>query len=389
MYRVAIIYQILANYREPIFRKLCEQKESVEYTFFSDKENALDTVAVVEPVKATLSIEDGGLRWRFVKNIRLFRHFLWQRGVVKLAFSKEFDTIIYLGNMYYISTWISCFFARLMGKKTLMWSHGFLRDEKGLKGWLRKRFYKLADSMLLYGNRSRDIMIKKGFDPEKLYVVYNSLDYDNQCSIRKNISDTQLTALRKKLFSNPELPILFFIGRLIESKKLDMILAAMDILNKKGIKVNILFIGDGTEKENLTKLAKELNLADSIVFYGACHEEQELAPLIMMSGICVSPGNVGLTAMHAMVYGKPVITSNDYNSQGPEFEVIQPGLTGDFFKADDCDDLAIVISEYIKKKDYFQKQCMRIINDKYNPNYQRHVIRQAVLGVPASEIDIQ
>jgi glycosyltransferase involved in cell wall biosynthesis len=56
-------------------------------------------------------------------------------------------------------------------------------------------------------------------------------------------------------------------------------------------------------------MIKERKLDDFIVFYGESYNERELAPLIALADVCVSPGNVGLTAIHALTYGTPVINS--------------------------------------------------------------------------------
>lgn len=83
-------------------------------------------------------------------------------------------------------------------------------------------------------------------------------------------------------------------------------------------------------KQQLQQQVKSYNLANNIWFYGACYDEIKNAALIYNADLCVSPGNVGLTAMHSMVFGTPVITHNDFKWQMPEFEAIEPGKTGDF-----------------------------------------------------------
>ena len=57
---------------------------------------------------------------------------------------------------------------------------------------------------------------------------------------------------------------------------------------------------------------ENLNLQDQIWFYGACYDESKLGELIFNADLCVSPGNVGLTAVHSMGYGTPVITHNNF-----------------------------------------------------------------------------
>ena len=62
--------------------------------------------------------------------------------------------------------------------------------------------------------------------------------------------------------------------------------------------------------------------------YGETFDEAEISKLLNHADLCVSPGNVGLTAMHALAYGVPVATHNDFKNQMPEFEAITPGKTG-------------------------------------------------------------
>ncbi len=99
-----------------------------------------------------------------------------------------------------------------------------------------------------------------------------------------------------------------------------------------------------------------------------------------MRTICISPGNVGLTAMHSLVYGTPVITHNNFANQMPEFEAIIPGKTGDFFIEDNVDDLANVIEKWIKKPESqeISNNCFDIIDKYYNPNYQLSVIKGVI-----------
>jgi len=391
MKKVAIVQYVTSHYRESIYRLLCEQDEDFTVVLYSDRINPESSIKTIDPQKASLPVEEGGLRWRFVKSICLFGNFIWQKGVVKLGISKEFDVIIYSGSAYFLSTWISCFLARMTGKRTLMWCHGFLREEEGLKGWIQKIFYRLlADGVLLYHNRAKRIMINKGFDADSLYVIYNSLDYDTQCKIKDEISHEEILSRRQKMFNRPDLPLWLFIGRLNRSKKLEMILDAAKILKDRGCDCNILIIGDGPEKNNLKQLAKKQELDDNVFLYGATYDEKELSYLISMSDICVSPGEIGLTCMHALGYGTPVITHDDPDFQGPEYEAIKPGYNGAFFKKGDIEDLANTIERWLsenKDREMIAKRCYEVIDQYYNPHYQLKVIRAAILQLLPSQVD--
>jgi glycosyltransferase involved in cell wall biosynthesis len=277
--------------------------------------------------------------------------------------------------------------ARMKGKRILMWSHGFLKEENGIKGFMRTLFYRLSDGMLLYGNRAKNILINKGFDPSNLYVVYNSLDYDLQCKIRDNINESMLAEYRI-IFIHPMLPMLIYIGRLTANKKLDMLINAAKRLHSRGMRVNVLIVGDGPVFEALKKYSEDLGLKEYVVFYGACYKEEEIGILIRMSDVCVAPGEVGLTCMHSLIYGTPVITHDNSNMQGPEWEAIIPGETGDLYKYGEIENLSLVIETWLNKrgsKENIAKACQRIIDQYYNPHYQIEVINRAVRGVPSFE----
>ncbi len=383
--KVAIVYQILAHYREPIFHLLCKQHDNIEYTLFSDRNNTFNSVKTIDPCKKNLSIEKGGLRWFFLKNI-FYRNFLWQKGVLSLSLDKEFDVIIYLGSPYYISTWVGALLARLSGKRILFWGHGFLKEPEGFKGGLKKIFYRLPHGMLLYHKRAKEIFIRNGFLSKNLYVIYNSLDYNLHLDIRSKIGDDDISLCRQKLFKKSNLPIILFIGRLEPQKKLILLLEAVEILRDRGKPCNMLFIGDGPEKKKLEHFVERSKLTDHINMYGSCYDEKQNALLISASDICVSPGEVGLTCMHSMVYGTPVITHDDPNCQMPEYEAITTGYNGAFFRKDDPLSLADVIEKWVSEhpdKKNTLKNCYQVIDDYYNPYYQRKIINDAVVGTPA------
>lgn len=387
-HHVAIVYHFYAHYRQPIL-KLLSRQSNPEYTFYSDGVGNIPSMKTIDPGLASIPVSAGGIRWCFISNIWLLPPLLWQVGLIRLAFSRKFKTIIYLGNMYFLSTWISCLLARLVGKRTLMWTHGFLKDENGFKGFLRTLFFRLPHGLLLYGNRSREICIAKGFRSESLYVVFNSLDYNEQIRVRESITDTMRSEFRENLFRSPEKPLLVWVGRLTEPKHLDMILQALPLLKKFGDEPNVLFVGDGPAYKALKRLAEELGVADRVKFTGSCYDEEKLGLSFSSADISVAPGSIGLMCIHSMMYGTPVITHNVIDRQKPEFEAIVPGMTGKLFQYGDVEDLACVIHEWLLlplSRERVEKHCHRIVDRYYNPVFQKNIINAAVAGVPAMEL---
>jgi glycosyltransferase involved in cell wall biosynthesis len=151
----------------------------------------------------------------------------------------------------------------------------------------------------------------------------------------------------KEHFGN-EISNLFFVGRLTTIKKLDMVLRAMAQLKENGQDYNMTFIGGDVQGE-LEALAKDLGLQDNVWFYGPCYDEKILGNMIYNANLCVSPGNIGLTAMHSLVFGTPAITHNDFPHQMPEFEAVQDGVTGTFFQYGNVESLAEGIERWFRQ----------------------------------------
>jgi len=278
--------------------------------------------------------------------------------------------------------------ARLAGKQVFFWSIGWYHEDSRLYSWLKRRFFGLAHGLLLYGRTAKKIAVSQGFVPEKVHVVYNSLDYETQKIERANVTQAQTDAVREKLFDHPEWPIAICISRLMHKRRLDWLFEAAAKLKEQGHPLNILLVGEGDEKEKLEKMARELDVP--VCFYGACYDEQVLANLTMAANVTVAPGMVGLTAMQSLAFGTPVITHNATMLQSPESEVIIPGYNGDLFKHGDTDDLAACIKRWTQSvgvDDQTRRRCHEVIDRFYNPAFQCRVIDRAISGEPASDAE--
>ena len=301
--------------------------------------------------------------------------FYWQKGALKLL--DQYTDIITPGDYYCLSTWVMLLRAKRKKKNVYLWTHGAYGNETGLKKWIALKSKKLAKGVFLYGNYARDILVKWGIPKQKLFTIYNSLSYDEQLPLRKSIQPSELF---KRHFKNDNGNIVF-IGRLTVIKKLDQLLKAVKRLKDESVFFNVTFIGDGVVKAQLETLVAELGLQETVWFYGALYDEKKIAEFLYNADLCVSPGNVGLTAMHAMTFGCPVISHDNFTQQMPEFEAIEPEKTGGFFKENDIEDLAKAIREWSETcgdREAIRKACYKVIDEKYNPHLQIDIIRKAI-----------
>lgn len=372
--RVAVIYPFFAHYRAPIMKTLLASR-SLDCLLVGDIH---DPDGLIEPWLPPKE------RFFLAPCRKVTSKLLWQTNAIRVVFRRDVSVLLMLGNVNILSMWIAAIVGRLLGKRVLFWTHGWLRQEYGLRRWVRVSFYRLAHGLLLYGRRAKAIGKDNGFPESALHVVFNSLDYHRQIVARQRVSPEKIRKLRMELFGECTSPVLICTSRLTSFRELDLLLKAMLRLGRGGNRPHLILVGDGPERARLSEMAKELNL--SVCFYGACYDEERLAELLIASDLTVVPGKIGLTVMHSLVYGTPVVTQDCPNDQGPEVEAIIPGETGEFFRPGDEADLARVIAKWVGDnvaRSRIREVSYAVIDRFYNPEYQELVISRAASGLPA------
>lgn len=364
--KLCCIFNTASHYRREIYRKIDETFDCA-WTF-GEKPVGVADIKSIPP--ETFSRFLG-----YTKNRRIFGNWWWQGGALKQLFG-GFDTYLVLGEPFCLSTWIFCALAKLMPRKRVFfWSHGWYGRENFVKRVMKKIFFRLGNGVFLYGNYARELMIKEGFSPKNLWTIHNSLAYDEQLKLRERLAPSDVF---REHFGNAA-KTLVFVGRLTQVKRLDMVLEAMAILRERGRALNLALVGDGKERENLEAKTRELGLEKNVWFYGACYDEAKNAELIFNADLCVSPGNIGLTAIHALSFGCPCVTHDDLKNQMPEFEAIVPGKTGAFFKHGNTASLAETIEAWFtaeRSRDAIRRVCFAEIDASWNPQFQIEVLKK-------------
>lgn len=380
MKRVFIQYNCIAHYRTRVFELLSQNKE-FEFSIIADESPDI-------PFLKTFDASSGRfIRQKISKNLTLKLPFIpdiyFQPNTLLTIYKERPNCIISLGTIYSLTSWLTLILAKALGIPRIIWGHGLLEEEKGLKWLIRKSFYMLADAQLLYGHHAKELLINKGFDSTRLFVVYNSLDYDNQVKIEASISKQQINDFKNKLKLTDKSKMLIFTGRLQPVKRLDQLILATAKLNHRGKDVHLTLIGEGEQKQALTQLAIDNEILDKVHFLGAIYDEQVIGLAFKSSDFCVIPSGAGLTIMHSLVYGIPVILSNNLSEHFPEWEAIKEGKTGFYYKSGDIDAMTNTIERalYSIDKKEMSKNCQEIIHEKYNPYIQEKIFTSAASQV--------
>ena len=373
--KILFVTNFFPLYRKNIWKKLLDNKKSDVIFYFDSIQNEgiqVEKIFFSESKKRKNSFKE-------IKNFYFFGRIIWQSKIIRECFSASFNQAIFLGDMNILSTWISLLICKLRNKKTILWPHGFYGNESYIKRCLRIVFYSIGNKYLVYGQRGKKLMVNAGFNENKIFVIYNSLDYDLQ---KDYFNKYQKNNINRDLnfFINKKLKTIIFLGRLTSVKKIDQLIKSLKKLNSDMVKFNLLIIGDGPEKSKLKKISKKGLEKGWIHFYGKTYEESELSKLIYSSDLMVSPGNTGLNAVHALSYGTPVATHNNFNKQMPEAAVVEDQITGFLFNENDINNLSFKIEQWFSKFDNKTTKAQRrkIIDEKYNPEYQFKIILEAL-----------
>lgn len=306
-----------------------------------------------------------------IVNKVLFGRVPWRSGMLLLPF--RFKTFLVSGdfNWAYFPFLALC---RILGRKVYGWGHGL----KSLKRhrWLRCLYYRWLDGYFVYGERTRKRMVDLGLDGRKLHTVYNSLSEGTDPE-RNRLLASEIYHSR---FGN-RLPVVIFSGRLTKEKRLDLLLDAYVEQALEGLRYNLVIIGDGPEMAALKEKAENAPFSSGIWLYGECYDEAVLSELLYNATVCVSPGNVGLTAIHAMNYGLPVISHGDFHTQMPEYEAIVEGRTGLLYRAGDYADLKRAIRQWLVSavnREEVRLDCYREIDSHWNSSFQMDLIKSVI-----------
>lgn len=376
---VYIITNIAPHYREALWLKLLKCKKYNYYFFVGRKSNY--GIKQISFEQDEFKVYEN--RVKLVGDIWVNKNRLvWQHGVVNVCLRKKMKTAIFLGDLYCLSTWIASIICRMRGIKVAFWGHGLYGKEGKIRLIIKKMFFGIAQKHLVYERRGKELMKLLGLDNDDIYVVFNSLDYERQKKYRVEYSWIKKREVLK-FFIKPELPTIVFIGRLTLQKKLDLLIRAIIEINFKDVEINLLIIGDGEEGGKLKKMGAVGIESGWLNFMGALYDEKEIAKYISASDLCVSPGDVGLTAIHSLSYGTPVGTHGDLRYQMPEAEAIIDGYNGFYFERDNVNDLKRKIKIWFSNnndRQTIRRQCYEIIDTYYNPHYQLKVFTQLVDG---------
>ena len=192
---------------------------------------------------------------------------------------------------------------------------------------------------------------------ERLYSPLQKIDV-----IPLGMPEVKFTpASREELLLHKNKFYVISIGRMTKIKGYEYLLKAIALVDSP--EVELLLIGDGTERSNLEKLSQELGIKKKVKFLGWVRDEKKYQYLAASNAYVMSSihEGFGMVLLEAMQAGVPIIST----STGGQRDIIKDEKNGILIPPEDPE----AIAEAIKKIASTPHKAKEMID--YNKNYVR------------------
>lgn len=302
--RVGVYYPLMPHYRQAILEAL-HASAGADFVFHTGDLEKQGIRGVSGDLAADLIVHGtrslGGL-------------LSWDPGTFRQFTARDrFDVVLLAPAVTSLSVWSILVARRFLGRPTMLWGQCGKTDDRSLKRWAQELLNRLSSGVLVYGRSEAAAACELGLSPEKVRVVGNSTF---------SSSGGDLVWSQKRLSRGSRLQLLF-AGRLVPGKNVEVLLAAVDCLNACGIPSSVVVIGDGEDRRKLEDFAQTRSVP--AVFHGEVYDRDRLSELFRAADLVVAPGEVGLLAIDALLYARPLVYRVSPRN-GPEVEALTPGV---------------------------------------------------------------
>lgn len=258
---------------------------------------------------------------RFSKSLKVYK------GLFDMLRRERPEFMIMPNEYKFLPLVLYAFFLRFFFNFSLIAYTHPLVSNKNVKHRLTKLMtwfmFSFFDRVIFYTEMAMRYALDQGLVPEsKAAFANNTLDTDSIKAVYDYVPP-------------PEKPSILFIGRLIPSKRVDVLLEYYRELKKRLPALTLTIIGDGPEA-SLVKSAADKD--PGIHWKGAVVDEAAIAPIMRCAQVVFLPGLSGLSIVHAFCYGRPFATIENEN-HGPEIAYMKDEENGLVLEGDSQQDV--------------------------------------------------
>jgi glycosyltransferase involved in cell wall biosynthesis len=225
-------------------------------------------------------------------------------GCLRLMF-RRFD-VLEADHMPYMQLFPLRLVASLRRKRLVVtwhefWGRDYWREYLGRPGrvgwWLERLAMRLPDEIIAASAQTADRLRAHLGDRAAVTVAPNGVDLDL-------IRDTPAAA---------DTTDLVVVGRLLDHKRIDLLIDALARLHTGGMPLTCRVIGDGPQRDSLRRRAEERGIAHAIDFRHDVEDARTLYSLLKSARAFAFPSareGFGIAVLEALACGLPVVTTS-------------------------------------------------------------------------------
>lgn len=269
-----------------------------------------------------------------VMKFRLFKYIRYIR-------EKKPDCIILFLHLKDLIIIPLIYYCRLKNIPVVYWNFGIdLGDpDNRFKNFLYRHIHKMVHAILLYSpNEYRYIKPKYH---GKTFVANNTINMTDHENL--NIQGNVL----REVFKVKEKHIVLFVGRIIASKRVDVLLRCF----RNNPDIAVVIAGKGITPQMLEIINEQPNY----YYIGEVkYDKIEISKIYHGADIVCIPGNVGLAIIEAFFWGKPLVTLKSIKGlNSPEIFYLKDGENG--YIADDEKEMEEKIVHLLDNPELYQQ----------------------------------
>ena len=312
MARVLIMQPYVPSYRVPLFTELATRlrEQGHELVIASgeptgsqaDRHDSASLEGVQERLVRTTSLKMGPIHFRVG----------WGRSAWRDA-----DVIV-----AELAAGSSTTYGALMQRRrpVAVWGHvdAFVQPDTALARALRRWQARSSSRVLAYTERGTTLARSWGVPADRVTNLKNTVDTTDLSHAIEQRRSIDPLSIRERLGLGGG-PVFAMIGGIDESKRVDLVVAALDLLWQTRPSVQLLVGGRG-DLEPEFKRSRDRGQVRMLGYVEAAAK----ADIARVAVALLNPGRVGLVAVESMAMALPIITTRG-TRHGPEFDYLDPG----------------------------------------------------------------
>jgi len=210
------------------------------------------------------------------------------------------------------------------------------------KSWIAQARYRGANCIVANSQWVADQAVASGAPKDKIRIVHEGAEIPAQLKV------TQRAQARKRWGVAEGAPLLGCVGVLLPDKGQEWLIRALAELRKDFPEVRLILAGDGPCRNELEKLAKELNLSPAVIFAGFVKDIESVyaaLDVFLLPSFFEAFNN---SLLSAMAYQIPSIAFR----LGALAEIIEDGKSGLLVSGPDVDEICGAVKRILSDRNF-------------------------------------